>query len=82
MERNGISQSNLSGAFTLRASAFLLLAGALRYGFISSPLAEAGEAYSNSTALPHLHIPSAISVTPMIAAKSTQRLPVKRPKLG
>lgn len=44
MERIGISQSNLLGAFTLGASAFLLLAGALRYGFISSPLAEAGEA--------------------------------------
>lgn len=48
MERNGISQSNLLGAFTLGASAFLLLAGASRYEFISrfisSPLAEAGEA--------------------------------------
>lgn len=44
MERNGISQSNLLGAFTLGASAFLLLAGGLRYGFISSRLAETGEA--------------------------------------
>lgn len=76
MERNGISQSNLLGAFTLAVPLHSFCSQALQELDLFPALLQ------RQVRLPHLHIPSSITLTPTMAVKSTPMLPAKRPKLG